>query len=221
MGVGTGFAALNGHTPTSVPTGQVGREIQIEEVFPERRTVRGLGGGAGTDSQDLLRVRPVKREFGLEYLGVGVRLHTLADGRGRIVHPYPTAHSEVRCWTQRVGEGGAPAVNTGNGEGMVCADNVVRAFAGRWSSRNRPGGRGLDSGVPRHQCDRKPSGGAMGVNSCGPRWAPDPSPRYGIVASEFDVAQMQVPIVLSLVNDHSQHLGHSVFTRSAPPLQLG
>ena len=82
MGVGTGFAALDGHTPTSVRTGQVGREIQIEEVAPERRAVRGLGGGAGTDGQDFLRARPVKREFGLEYLGVGVRLHNLADGRG-------------------------------------------------------------------------------------------------------------------------------------------
>ena len=66
--------------------------------------------------------------FGLEYLGVGVRLHTLADGRDRIVYPCPTTHSEVRCWTQRVGEGGVSVVNTGNGEGVVCADNVVRAL---------------------------------------------------------------------------------------------
>ena len=32
----------------------------------------------------------------------------------------------------------------------------------------------------------------------------------GIVVSEFYEGQMQVPIVLSLVDDHSQHLGHSV-----------
>ena len=33
---------------------------------------------------------PIKREFGLEYLGVGVRLHTLADGRGRnVTHAQP------------------------------------------------------------------------------------------------------------------------------------
>ena len=86
----------------SVRTGQVEREIQIEEVAPERRTVRGLGGGAGTDCQDLVRARPVKREFGLEYLGVGVRLYTLADGGGRVAHPCSTTRSEVRCWTQRV-----------------------------------------------------------------------------------------------------------------------
>ena len=32
----------------------------------------------------------------------------------------------------------------------------------------------------------------------------------GIVVSKFDVGQTQVPIVLSLVGDHSQHLGHPV-----------
>ena len=32
----------------------------------------------------------------------------------------------------------------------------------------------------------------------------------GIVVSEFDVGQMQVRIVLSLVDDNSQHLGDSV-----------
>ena len=54
VGVGAGFAALDGHTPASVQTRQVGRGIQIEEVAPERRTVRGLGGKAGTDCQDLV-----------------------------------------------------------------------------------------------------------------------------------------------------------------------
>ena len=98
MGVGAGCAAFNGHTSTSVRTGQVGREVQIEEVAQERRTVQGLVGGAGTDCHNLLRARPVKREFGLEYLGVGVRIHTLADGGGRVVHPCPTTRSEVRCW---------------------------------------------------------------------------------------------------------------------------
>ena len=96
MGVGTEFAALDDHTPTSVRTGQVGREIQIQEVAPERRTVRGLGGEARTDCQDLVRAWPVKREFGLEYLGVGDSLHTLADCRGRILHPCPTNRIEVR-----------------------------------------------------------------------------------------------------------------------------
>ena len=177
MGVGAGFAALDGLTPTSVRTGQVGRGIQIEEVAPERRTVRGLGGGAGTDCQDLVRVRPFKCEFGLEYLGVGVRLHTLADGRGRIVHPCPTTRSEARCWTHRVGEGGvsASAVNTRNGEGVVCADNVVHVLfpvGGQVAI-----GQVVTGKTPRHQCCRKPSARYVGVCPCGPRLAPDPSPR--------------------------------------------
>ena len=128
MEVGAGLAAFNRHTPTTVRTGQVGREIQMEKADPKRRTVRGLGGRAGTRCQDLVPARSVKREFGLEYLGVGVRLHTLADGIGRVVHPCPTTRNEVRCWAQRVGEGGVSAVNTRNGEGVVCANNVIRAL---------------------------------------------------------------------------------------------
>ena len=44
----------------------------------------------------------------------------------------------------------------------------MRAFAGRCRSRNRPGGRGPDSGVPRRRCGRKPSGG--GVEVCPSMW---------------------------------------------------
>ena len=72
--------------------------------------------------------RPVKRKFGLEYLGVRVSLHTLADGGSRGVHPIPTTHSEFGCRTQRVGEGGISAVNAKKGLGMVFANNVVRAL---------------------------------------------------------------------------------------------
>ena len=81
----------------------------------------------GPTARILYRPGPVEREFDLEYVGVGVRLHTLADGRGRIVHPCPTPRSEVRCRTQRVSKGGV-SVNTRNGEGVVCADKVVCAF---------------------------------------------------------------------------------------------
>ena len=39
----------------------------------------------------------------------------------------------------------------------------------------------------------------------------------GIIVSEFDVRTMQVPIVLSLVDDHSHHLGHiAVHPLNAP-----
>ena len=44
------------------------------------------------------------------------------------MHSYPTTHSEFRGRTQRVGDGGVSAVNAGNGEGMVFANNTVRAL---------------------------------------------------------------------------------------------
>ena len=43
----------------------------------------------------------------------------------------------------------------------------------------------------------------------------------GIVVSEFDVRQLRVPIVLSLVDDHSQHLGHSVVYPLNAPVTVG
>ena len=80
VGVGTGLAAFYRHTPASIRTGQVGREIQLEEVVAERRAVRGFGRGAGTNCYEIVKTRPVKRMFGREYLGVRVSLHALADG---------------------------------------------------------------------------------------------------------------------------------------------
>ena len=76
----------------------------------------------------LCKGRPVKRKFGLEYIGVRVSLHTLPDGGSRVVHPSPTTHSEFGCRTQRVGEGGIWTVNARNGESMVFANNIVRAL---------------------------------------------------------------------------------------------
>ena len=124
MGVGTGLAAFYRHTPASIRTGQVGRAVQIE-VITEWRAVRGLGRRAGTNRQDFVRALPLKCKFGLEYLGVRVSLHTLADGGSRVVHPCPTTHGEFRCRTQCVGQGGVSAVHARNGEGMVFANNIV------------------------------------------------------------------------------------------------
>ena len=80
MGVATGLAAFYSHTPASIRTGQVGRKVQIEEVVTEWRAVRGLDRGAGTNCEDFVRARPIKRKFGLQYFGVRVSLHALADG---------------------------------------------------------------------------------------------------------------------------------------------
>ena len=43
----------------------------------------------------------------------------------------------------------------------------------------------------------------------------------GVVVSEFDVRQIQVPIVLSLVDDHSQYLGHRVVHPLNAPVTVG
>ena len=181
------------------------------EVTSERRAVRGLGGGAGTDGQDLARARLIKREFGLEYLGVGVRLHTLADGRGRILYACPITHSEVRCWTQRVDEGEVSAVNTENGEGVVCTDNVVGALlpvGGQVAIGQVVTGQTLasydTSAVENRQGEPWESAHVDLVGRQTRRRAD------GTVLSELFVRQMQVPIVLSLVDDHSQHFYHSV-----------
>ena len=80
MGVVTGLAAFDRPTPASIRTGKVGREVQIDEVITEWRAVRGLGKGAGTKVLAVVRARPVKRKFGLEYLSVRVSIHALADG---------------------------------------------------------------------------------------------------------------------------------------------
>ena len=52
------------------------------------------------------------------------------------MHPFPATHGEFRDRVQRVGEGGVSAVNVGNGEGMVFANNVVRPLLSV-SSRTR------------------------------------------------------------------------------------
>ena len=43
----------------------------------------------------------------------------------------------------------------------------------------------------------------------------------GIVVSKLDVRKMQVPIVLSLVDHYSQHLGHSVVHPLNAPVTVG
>ena len=62
--VGAGLAAFDRHTPASIRTGKVGRRVQ-REVIPEWRAVRGLSKGPGTNGQDFVRARPIKRKFGL------------------------------------------------------------------------------------------------------------------------------------------------------------
>ena len=134
----------------------------------------------------------------------------------------PTVHSEVRCWTQRVGEGGVSAVNTGNGEDVVCADNVVRTLlpvGGQGAIGQVVTGQTLVShdtcAIENRQEEPWESAHVDLVGRQTRRRA------NGVVVSEFDVGQMQVPVVLSLVDDHSQHLCHSVIYPLNAPVTVG
>ena len=182
------------------------------EVVPGWRAVRGLGGGARTDCQDLARARPVKHEFGREHLGVRVRLHTLADGGGRVVHP--CTRSEVSCQTQRVGNGGVSVVNTRTGEGVVRANNVVRGLL--------PIGGHVEIGQAVVGQTQMSHDAGVVENREGKTWesahvnlARRQARRRADIISvrKFDVRQMRVPIVLSFVDYHSHHLDRSVGTR--------
>ena len=127
MGVGAGFAALNGHTQTTVRTGHDRRQIQIEEVAPERRTVRGLGGGAGTACQDLVRARPVKREFVLESLA-SVFAFT----------PWRMAEAELYTHVQpTVAKLGAGRSASARAESLRSTRGTVRAWCARTMSFTR------------------------------------------------------------------------------------
>ena len=111
----------------SVKTRRVGREIQIQEVAPERRAVRGLGGGAGTDGQDL---------FGPVQLNASLFLSSFASviafAPWRMVEAELYTHAQQP--TVKLGAGRSASaraeflrITLGNGEGVVWADNVVRA----------------------------------------------------------------------------------------------
>ena len=59
VGVGAGLAALDEDTAVRIRAGHVCREVQIEELIPERETVRRVARGAGADGKDLLGARPI------------------------------------------------------------------------------------------------------------------------------------------------------------------
>ena len=79
--------------------------MQIEELVAQKGAVRGVSGGAEANCQDLVGARPVKRELGLEDLGIRVRLRALANGGSRVVHSNPATNSEFGDRAQCVREG--------------------------------------------------------------------------------------------------------------------
>ena len=114
------------------------------------------------------------------------------------------------------------AFNTRNGEDVVCADNVVRALlpvrcqiaigqvvAGQTMVSNDT------SAVETRQREPWESAHVHVIGRQTRRRADS------IVVSKFDMEQMQVAVVLSLVDDHSQHLGHSVVCPLNVPVTVG
>ena len=59
MGVGAGLAALDGDAAVRIRAGHVCGEVQIEELTPERGTVRCVARGAAADGKDLAWARPI------------------------------------------------------------------------------------------------------------------------------------------------------------------
>ena len=64
----------------------------------------------------------------LRTLGVRVGLRSLVDGGRRIIHPRPAANVQFAAWMQSVDEGGVAAVDARNSEGVVFANDIVRAL---------------------------------------------------------------------------------------------
>ena len=101
-------------------------------------------------------------------------------------------------------------VNVRNGEGMVFANNIVRALLSvciQVAIGQVVAGQTL---VSRYSGAFENRQGEVGVPPCELRWAPIRCSADLIVVNELDVREPQIPVVLLLVDDHSQHLGHSV-----------
>ena len=145
VGVGTGLETLHRNAPASIRAGHVW-------VDPKRGACRpggsrpGCQRGAGANYEDFVGARPVKRELGLEDLGVRVRLRALADAsrQQRILGIACSAseRAELRSSTRE-------------NLRAWCSRTISYARAGcRSPSRSRQGGRGPSSGDRRPRCVR-------------------------------------------------------------------
>ena len=112
----------------------------------------------------------------------------------------PPLTTSSRCWTQRVSEGGVSAGNARNGEGMVFANNVVRA---RLPGCSQVAIGQVVAGQTRVSC----YSGAF-ENRQGETWKPTHVNLVGrqtrrradrTVVTELDMSEPQIPVVLSLV----------------------
>ena len=121
---------------------------------------------------------------------------------------------------QRVGEGGVWVVNVGNGR--VCSPKISFALlsvfcqvaVGRVVADQTLVSR--DSGAfENHQRETWMSA-HVDLVGCQTRRRAD-----RIAVCELDVRELQVPVVLSFIDNHSQHLAIVWFTHSTPPLPFG
>lgn len=188
--------ALHPNAPANIGAGDVGRQIQIQELSTERRSARIARGGAAA--------RPVEREVGLGELGVRVSLCTLTDGGSRLVHLHPAANNEIGHRAQRVGEDGVAAVHASNNAGVVFADDIVRALL----AGGRPvalggvvAGRTLVAGDPSALEHRERE--AREPTHVGPVESLTRGGTNLIVVCNLDVWELFIHVVLELVDDYS------------------
>ena len=113
-------------------------------------------------------------------------------------------------------------MNTGNGEGVVCADNVVRALL-PFDGQVAIGQVVTDQTLVSHDTSAVETRQGEPWESAHVDLVERQSRRRadGVVVSEFYVGPMQVSITLSLVDDDSQYLCHSVIYPLNAPVTVG
>lgn len=96
-------------------------------VFTEGAGVRrGSGSGsATTNGEDFVGADPVEDQFSFEHTSTRTLGLRLTNSRGGIVHPNPTRNGLGGDLVQSVGERRIAALESGNGDGILFADDVV------------------------------------------------------------------------------------------------
>lgn len=93
----------------------------------QRTGVRRHSGRAGTDGGDIVGGRPVERSLAFEHAASCVLRCALTDGRGVVVQPIPAARGVSGGHVQGVRGSSIATTESGNGDGVLLADDVVGA----------------------------------------------------------------------------------------------
>ena len=222
-GVEARFAAGDGHAGFGVNSRHVGRQIQVEQFVGQRFSVGSrINRSYG---QNFERPSPVQRQLDLEDVCVGVgvaRFGALSNSGCRVVDPNPiilfvngaaeksigecrvlTFHLEDveavlfahNCVSAKLAVGGEIAVLK-----LIASETLMAAGVLIVEDRHREAG----EAVHVHLVRSETGGGANRV-----------------VVGELDVREMKIPIVLSLVDDHGEHLSHGVVDAFNPTVAVG